>query len=164
MWDRFETKAKFKFKFLTSWFFCPWLKSVPGSSIFHYWCSLPTAVLKDELLLQVFFLIFDKKCRPITFRWLDDYFYLLLSLKMFSQKKSVLRQILKKLLMNILQNSHERIWQRCRPGGMKLYWKETPIQVFSCEFCEIFKNTQFEEHLWTTASASQIQQPATKYS
>ena len=25
-------------------------------------------------------------------------------------------------------------------------------QVFSCEFCEIFKNTFFTEHLWTTAS------------
>ena len=26
------------------------------------------------------------------------------------------------------------------------------MQVFSCEFCEIFKNTFFTEHLWTTAS------------
>ena len=25
-------------------------------------------------------------------------------------------------------------------------------QVFSYEFCEIFKNTFFTEHLWTTAS------------
>ena len=24
--------------------------------------------------------------------------------------------------------------------------------MFSCEFCEIFKNTFFTEHLWTTAS------------
>ena len=30
--------------------------------------------------------------------------------------------------------------------------KETLVQVFSCEFCEIFKNTYFEEHLRTTAS------------
>ena len=30
--------------------------------------------------------------------------------------------------------------------------KETPAQVFSCEYCEIFKNTYFEEHLWTAAS------------
>ena len=27
-------------------------------------------------------------------------------------------------------------------------------QVFSCEYCEIFKNTYFEEHLRTTASAT----------
>ena len=27
-------------------------------------------------------------------------------------------------------------------------------QVFSCEFCEISKNTFLKEHLWTTASDS----------
>ena len=32
--------------------------------------------------------------------------------------------------------------------------KETLVQVFSCEFCEIFKNTFFTEHLRTTASTS----------
>ena len=30
--------------------------------------------------------------------------------------------------------------------------KETPTQVFSCEHCEIFKNTYSEVHLRTTAS------------
>ena len=30
--------------------------------------------------------------------------------------------------------------------------KKTPTQVLSCEICEIFKNTFFEEHLQTTAS------------
>ena len=30
--------------------------------------------------------------------------------------------------------------------------KETQTQVFSCEFCEIFKNTFFVEHLRTAAS------------
>ena len=29
--------------------------------------------------------------------------------------------------------------------------KETPTQVFSCEFFEIFKNTGFKGHLWATA-------------
>ena len=28
--------------------------------------------------------------------------------------------------------------------------KETLAQVFSCEFCEISRNTFFTEHLWTT--------------
>ena len=32
--------------------------------------------------------------------------------------------------------------------------KETLAQMFSCEFCEISKNTFFTEHLWTTASKS----------
>ena len=35
----------------------------------------------------------------------------------------------------------------------QLYWKETPTQVFSCEYCEIFKSTYFEKHLRTAASA-----------
>ena len=30
--------------------------------------------------------------------------------------------------------------------------KETLAQIFSCEFCEISKNTFFTEHLWTIAS------------
>ena len=30
--------------------------------------------------------------------------------------------------------------------------KETLAQVFSCEFCEISKNTFFKEHPWATAS------------
>ena len=29
--------------------------------------------------------------------------------------------------------------------------KEIPAQVFSCEFCEIYKNIFFTEHLWETA-------------
>ena len=29
---------------------------------------------------------------------------------------------------------------------------KTVAQMFSCEFCKIFKNTFFTEHLWTTAS------------
>ena len=34
--------------------------------------------------------------------------------------------------------------------------KETLAQVFSCEFCEISKNTYFTEHLWTTASGKLV--------
>ena len=32
-----------------------------------------------------------------------------------------------------------------------MFIKETPTQVFPCEYCEIFKNTYFEEHLRTAA-------------
>ena len=37
-----------------------------------------------------------------------------------------------------------------RPATML---KEFPAQVFSCEYCEIFKNTYFEENPRTAASA-----------
>ena len=32
--------------------------------------------------------------------------------------------------------------------------KETPTQVFFCEYCDIFKNTYFEKHLGTTVSVN----------
>ena len=32
----------------------------------------------------------------------------------------------------------------------RMYWQETPTQVFSCEICKIFNNTYFKEHLRTT--------------
>ena len=35
---------------------------------------------------------------------------------------------------------------------LQSYKKEIPTQVFSCEYCETFKNTYFEEHLRTAAS------------
>ena len=42
-------------------------------------------------------------------------------------------------------------FHRKTPEGLQLYQKETPTQVFSCEYCEIFKNTYFGEHLRTAA-------------
>ena len=36
--------------------------------------------------------------------------------------------------------------------GLQRYQKEIPAQVFSYEFCGIFKNAIFKEHLQTTAS------------
>ena len=36
-------------------------------------------------------------------------------------------------------------------SGCNVIKKEALAQVFSCEFCEIFKNTIFTEHLQKTA-------------
>ena len=47
--------------------------------------------------------------------------------------------------LEILQNSQENTYVR-------VFKKETLAQVFSCEFCEISKNTFCTKHLWTTAS------------
>ena len=53
--------------------------------------------------------------------------------------------------IDCLINEKRKIITRClRPAT--LLKKETPAQVFSCEFCEISKNSFFTEHLWTTAS------------
>ena len=40
----------------------------------------------------------------------------------------------------------------CQNLFLKFIEKETLAQGFSCEFCEIFKDTFFAEHLRTTAS------------
>ena len=47
---------------------------------------------------------------------------------------------------------------KLQTGGACSFIKKTPAQMLSCEICETFKNTYFEEHLWTTASTSQVQQ------
>ena len=44
---------------------------------------------------------------------------------------------------------------KLQPSGLQLYSKEAPTQVFFCEYCEIFKNSYFEEHLRMAASVTQ---------
>ena len=45
-------------------------------------------------------------------------------------------------------NIHKKMSVSFKEGTLKqLCWKETPTQVFSCEYCGIFKITYFEEHL-----------------
>ena len=47
----------------------------------------------------------------------------------------------------------ELIWNwGLKPEACNFIEEETPTQVFSCKFCEIFKNTFFIEYLWETAS------------
>ena len=65
--------------------------------------------------------------------------------------------LFKKVFLEISQNSQENTCARVS-FLIKLQTlgnfikKEALAQVFSCEFCEISKNTFFTEHLWTTAS------------
>ena len=53
---------------------------------------------------------------------------------------------MKKLFLKITQYSQENT---C---GVFFQQKEVATQVFSCEYCKIFKKTYFEEHLRTAAS------------
>ena len=49
--------------------------------------------------------------------------------------------------------SSQRPLRGCfRPESCNFIKKETLAQVFSCEFCEISKNTFLTEHIWTIAS------------
>ena len=45
-----------------------------------------------------------------------------------------------------------------------LFKKKILAQVFSCEFCEIFKNTFFTVHLWTTAYVNYVEKLSISYS
>ena len=63
-------------------------------------------------------------------------------------KKGVLRNFTKFTGKHVCQSL---FFNKVAGLGLK---KETLAQVFSCEFCEISKNTIFTEHLRTTASDS----------
>ena len=47
-----------------------------------------------------------------------------------------------------------------RPQVCNFIKKETLAQLFSCESCEISKNTCFTEHLWATASDLRVEHDA----
>ena len=66
---------------------------------------------------------------------------------------------------NVHKNTRAGVtfWYSCRTGGLQLYYKEIPTQVLSCEHCEIFNNTFFEEHLQTSASVLLIIKLLIKY-
>ena len=75
------------------------------------------------------------------------------------QLKVATRGVLwKKLFLKISQNSQKNTSARVsfliklQASELQLYKKETLALVFSWEFCEIFKNTFFTEHLRTAAS------------
>ena len=52
----------------------------------------------------------------------------------------------------VIRSSHLRCSMKKENEACNFIKKETLAQVFSCEFCEISKNTFFIEHLWTAAS------------
>ena len=57
------------------------------------------------------------------------------------------------VIKGVLRNFAEITWRKTTTG-LHFIKKETPTQVFSCEFCEFFKNTFFTEHLRKTASVA----------
>ena len=66
-------------------------------------------------------------------------------------KKGVLKNFAKIVGKHLCQSLFFKKVAGLRPAT--LLKNETLAQVFSCEFCEISKNTFFTERLWTTVSA-----------
>ena len=57
--------------------------------------------------------------------------------------------VVEKIFLKISQNSQENTCARVsflRPQACNFILKKTLAQMFSCEFCEIFKNIFFIEH------------------
>ena len=71
--------------------------------------------------------------------------------------EAAIRAVLSKMVfLKIFQASQENTCVEVsfliEPSGLQLYFKKSPVQVFSCGICENFKNIYFEENLRTTAS------------
>ena len=80
--------------------------------------------------------------------WEDDYDPCRRSHGICSIKNGVLKNFRK------FKSVSESLFEfRCRPESGNFIKKEILAQVFSSEFCEIFKNTCFTEHLRETASS-----------
>ena len=60
----------------------------------------------------------------------------------------------KGVLRNFTKFTGKHLYQSLQPKAFNFIKKETLAQMFSCEFCEIFKNTFFAKCLQTTASIS----------
>ena len=85
---------------------------------------------------------------PVYFNLLNEYentwYWLRSSHRKCSVRKGVLRNFAKFTAIHLCQS----LFFKTR----NFIKKETLTQVFSCEFCEISKNTFLTDHLWATAS------------
>ena len=113
----------------------------------HYWKLKKNILEKGSIIL----IGISKKFHVILEFW-NNY-----SVAFTSRSRSRHRRCpVKKIFLKIPQNSQENTCAIVSfliklPQACNLVKKETLTQVFSCEFCEIFKNTFFTEQLRTIA-------------
>ena len=77
--------------------------------------------------------------------------------KRCSIRKAVLKNFVKFTGKHLCQSFFFNKVADLRPKACNFIKKETLAQMLSCEFCKIFKNTFFTEHLWMTASKNHSQ-------
>ena len=101
---------------------------------------------KRLLLLTKLWLIgycyFQNQLFGVVQSWLTGFQFQLQSLKLV-QSCSV-----KKVLLRVFT----KIYMKTPGVELQVYQKKIPSQMYSCEFCKIFKNTFFEDHLWMAVS------------
>ena len=62
------------------------------------------------------------------------------------------------------ENTWVRVFFKIKlQADLQFNWKETPTQVFSCDYCKMFKNTYFKKYLPTGASTEWKVQYITGY-
>ena len=87
----------------------------------------------------------------------DEYQNFLTLIVLLITAEAVLQRCsVKKVSLEISQNSPENTCTRTsfliKLQAYNFIEKETLVQMFSCEFCEISKNIFFAEHLWRTTA------------
>ena len=83
----------------------------------------------------------DWKNKQIIFWYRCSVKKVFLKFRKIDRKKLVPEQLFKK---------------SCRPEAWNFIKKDTPVQVFSCEYCENFKNIYFVKHLRTAGSVRKL--------
>ena len=131
--------------------------SKPDEWLQNKWCSFIAELLTFSLCFQ-----WEQKLQRFTY---PD-FKMALSFAMIDKEAVVLRCSVKKVLLEILQNSQENT--RARDSfliklQLNFIEKESLAQVFSCEFCEISKNTFFYRTSLVAASVDSIAATSLKF-
>ena len=72
------------------------------------------------------------------------------------QRRFSIKNVFLKISQNSQENTCARVsfWIKLQTSSCNFIKKETLTQVFSCTFCEIFKNTFFTEYLRVTTSTT----------
>ena len=72
------------------------------------------------------------------------------------QRRFSVKNVFLKISQNSQENTCARVsfWIKLQTSSCNFIKKQTLAQVFSCTFCEIFKNTFFTEYLRVTTSTT----------
>ena len=95
------------------------------------------------MLVKILFLFFQEISKSAFCRNIEK------------QPKMFYKKMFLKISQNLQENNCARVSFLIKlqtPKYCKFIKRETLAQRFSSKFCEIFKNTYFEEHLWAAAS------------
>ena len=114
------------------------------------------AVKRIEIALNLWYscFFFHQNKRTLLFEsvgWRISFLQPQTSWNDMNASKGIPNELFNTLLGDVTNDDNQNLGD-----GFHKWPNKTLAQVFSCEFCEIFKNTFFTEHLLATASAVSI--------